>query len=88
MSKNPKNWWKSLKIADIDREILHIFSTTWRISIKKFFRKDVTYDNIKSHKKQGFHPLFRRCIFEKTTRPQGEEGEGVDQIDPPPPQPF
>ena len=26
-------------------------------------RKDVTYDNIKSRKKPGFHPLFRRYIF-------------------------
>ena len=31
------------------------------------FRKDVTYDNIKSYKKAGFHPLFRRYIFRKTT---------------------
>ena len=33
----------------------------------EIFRKDVTYDNIKSHKKPGFHPLFRRHIFEKNT---------------------
>ena len=26
----------------------------------KIFRKDVTYDNAKSHKKPRFHPLFRR----------------------------
>ena len=25
------------------------------------------YDNIKSHKKTGFHPLFRGYIFQKTT---------------------
>ena len=25
-----------------------------------------TYDNIKSHKNEGFHPLFRRHIFGKT----------------------
>ena len=31
------------------------------------FRKDVTYDNIKSRKKPELHPLFRRCIFGKTT---------------------
>ena len=30
------------------------------------FRKDVTYDNIKSHKKPGLHPLSRRYIFGKT----------------------
>ena len=27
----------------------------------------MTYDNIKSHKKAGFHPFFRRYIFRKTT---------------------
>ena len=25
------------------------------------------YDNIKSHKKPGFHPLFGRYIFRETT---------------------
>ena len=25
------------------------------------------YDNLKSHKKSGFYPLFRRYIFRKTT---------------------
>ena len=29
--------------------------------------KDVTYDNIKSHKEPGFHPLFRRHTIRKTT---------------------
>ena len=40
-------------------------------NFNKVFREDITYDNIKSHKKPGFHPLFRRYIFRKTT-----EGEG------------
>ena len=31
------------------------------------FRKDVTYDNIKSHKKAGLHSFSRKHIFEKTT---------------------
>ena len=35
------------------------------------------YDDIKSHKKTGFHPLFRRYIFRKTTE-KGSTG-------PPPP---
>ena len=35
------------------------------------FRKDVTYDYIKSHKKPGFHPLFRKYIFQKTTGGEG-----------------
>ena len=36
-------------------------------NFNEIFRKDVTYDNIKSHKKTGFHSLFRRYIFGKTT---------------------
>ena len=39
------------------------------------FRKDVTHDNIKSHKNPGFYPLFRRYNFKKTT--------GGSQIDAP-----
>ena len=35
-------------------------------NFNEIFRRDVPYD-IKSHKKAGFHPLFRRCIFQKTT---------------------
>ena len=34
MSKNPSNQWKSMKIANIHREIIHIFWTTWGISMK------------------------------------------------------
>ena len=41
-----------MKIANTDREILCIFRNDLRN-----FRKDVTQDNIKSHKKLGFHPL-------------------------------
>ena len=29
-----ENWWKSMKIANIDAENLHIFWTTWRTSMK------------------------------------------------------
>ena len=34
MSKNLKNRWKSMKIANIDREILHIVWTTSGISVQ------------------------------------------------------
>ena len=36
-------------------------------NFNEIFLKDVTYDNIKSRKKTGFHPLSRRYILEKTT---------------------
>ena len=56
------------------------FITSERLEdFKELFKKDVTYDNIESHKKPGFHHLFRRYIFRKTT------GEGVGQTEPPPP---
>ena len=41
---------KLMKI--LDGENLHIFWTTWEI-----YWRDVTYDNIKSHKKTGLHSL-------------------------------
>ena len=34
MLKNPKNWEKLMKIANIDREFIHIFWTTWGNSMK------------------------------------------------------
>ena len=36
----------------------------------------MTYDNIKSHKKPGLHPLSRRYIFGKTT--EGVKGAQID----------
>ena len=41
----------------------------------KFLGRDVAYENIKSHKKAGFHALSIKHIFGKTT--------GASQIDPP-----
>ena len=44
----------------------------------------MAYDNIKSHKKPGFHPLFRRRSFQKTAGGGGGGGGGggAAQIDP------
>ena len=36
-------------------------------NFNKIFRKNVTYDNIESHKKTEFHSLFRRYIFRTNT---------------------
>ena len=55
-----------MKIANI----LQINSSYLLNDLKNFdetFRKDVTYDNIKSHENLGFYSLFRRSIFRKTT---------------------
>ena len=50
-----------MRIANIDREILHIFVHTMNKlrNFNEIFTKDVTYGNIKSHKNLGFHHLFR-----------------------------
>ena len=63
-----------MKIANIDREILNDLR-----NFNEIFRKDVPCDNIKSHKKPRFQPLFRRYIYGKTTG-----GGGGCQIDSPP----
>ena len=34
MAKNPENQWKSIKIVNIDGQILHNIRTTWVISMK------------------------------------------------------
>ena len=36
-------------------------------NFNEIFRKDVTYDNIKSHKKPGLHPVPEKHIFGKIT---------------------
>ena len=37
-------------------------------NFNEIFRKDVTYDNIKSHKKPGFHLSVEDTFFEKPQR--------------------
>ena len=62
-----------MKIVNIDKGKPLYLPNDLR-NFNKTFRKDVTYDNIKSHKKTGFHPLYETCIFGKTT--------GIVQTDP------
>ena len=42
-------------------------------NFSEVFRKDVTYGNIKSREKSGFHPLFRRYTFGKATNGGGSQ---------------
>ena len=65
MSKNLKNWWKLMKIANIDREILHNFWTTWGISMK-FSGKMWLMIILKVTKNQGFTLSLEDAFFEKT----------------------
>ena len=54
-----------MKIANIEREVLHIFWTTWGISIK--LSGKMWHDNIKNHKKKtGLNTLsLEDTFFEK-----------------------
>ena len=69
MSKNPKNWWKSMKIANIDRQTLHNFWKTGGISMK-FSGKMCLMTILKVTKNQGFTLYLEDTFFGK---PQGEE---------------
>ena len=51
-----------MKIGNIDEENLHIFLNDSR-NVDETFRKDVIYENIKSHKKLGLHALSRKYVF-------------------------
>ena len=69
-----------MKIANIDREILHIFLTTWGISMKFSGKMGIIMINLKVTKNQCFTLSLQDTLFEK---PQ-EDGGGVGgQIDPP-----
>ena len=64
MSKNPKNWGKLIKIANIDREFLHIFWTTWGNSMK--FSGKMCFEIIlKVTKNQSFTLSLEDTFFEK-----------------------
>ena len=62
MSKPPKKWWNDEYWR---RKSLH-FLNDWT-NFNTIFRKDVSYNNTKSHKNPGLHPFSRRYIFAKVT---------------------
>ena len=67
MSESPKSWWKLMKIANTDKEILHNFWTTWGISMK-FGGKMCLMIILKVTKNQSFTFSWEDTFFEK---PQG-----------------
>ena len=69
MWKNPKNWWKLMKIANIDKEILHIVWTTWGISIK--FSGKMWLMIILVTKNQSFTPSLEDAYSKKSQRGGG-----------------
>ena len=82
MSKNPKNWGKLMKIANIDREFLHIFWTTWGNSMK--FLGKMSFKIILKVTKNQCSTLsssIEDTFFKKTQR----MGGGVKLTPPPSP---
>ena len=61
MSKNPKNG-----------ELVNVFLLKVMRNFSDVFGENVAYDNIKSHKKTGFHPLSRKKHFWKNHRGGGK----------------
>ena len=59
-----QNRWKSMKIANIDRKSLHIFWTTWEISMKSSQKVLVTII-LKVTKKQGYTLSSENIFLEK-----------------------
>ena len=74
MSNNSKNGWKSIKVANNDRESLYIFWTTWGISMK-FSGTMCLMIMLKVIKKQGFTLSLEDSFLKKPQR--------GGQIDPP-----
>ena len=64
MSKTPKIRWKSIKIVNIEREIVHIFWTTWGISME-FSGKVWLMIILKLTKNQCFILSLEDTFFEK-----------------------
>ena len=62
--KNPKKQWKFMKIATTDREVLHIFWTTWGILIKFSEKMKVTVI-LKVPKNKVFTFSLEDTFFEK-----------------------
>ena len=74
---NVKKSKKSMKIVNIEEEVLHIFWTTWG-NFSEIFMKDVAPDNIKSYEKAGFLSLFSlsSLSLENTFLKKPQVGEG------------
>ena len=53
MAKNPENQWKSIKIVNIDGQILHNIRTTWVISMKFSGKMWLMIENTYFEKPQG-----------------------------------
>ena len=67
MSKNPKNWLKSKRIANIDREILHNFWMTWGIPMK--FSGNIRLDeDVLKTSWRHLSPSSSKDVFKSSSR--------------------
>ena len=55
-----------MKIVNTEEKHLHIFPTTWEISMK--FSGKICLMIISSHKKQGFAPSIENTVLQKPKR--------------------
>ena len=72
-----------MKIANIDREILHNFQTTWGISMK-FSGKMCLMIILKVTKNHGFTLCLEDTFFKKPQWGEGGEGKLTPSPSPPP----
>ena len=56
-------------------KIVNFEGENFLTNLRNFNEFQLTYDNIKSHKKAGLHPLFRKHIFGKTTQGGGGQSD-------------
>ena len=55
-----------MKIVIVEEENLYENLLNNLMNFNEIFRKNMIYENIKSHQKAGLDPLFRKYIFGKT----------------------
>ena len=67
--KKSKKLMKIDKITNSDRKIFIFFEKFWKLQRK--FQKDVTCDNIKSKKSQGWTLSLKETFFEKSHEESG-----------------
>ena len=66
---NVKKFEKLATLAEIEEENRHVIIRDL-INFIEIFRKNETFDHIKSHKRTGFQPLSRKQYFGKTREGQ------------------
>ena len=63
--RNAKKSKKLVKIVNVDDILINLRNNLRNVN--EIFRKNVSYDNIKSRQNPGLYPLSRKSSFGKTT---------------------